>query len=84
MAALHLPADYVLVGFIPYHCKLKGDPNPPEPEIRAKTAAEAVRHFVKRKTCPRGAIVQVFTPETIRQRGRPFEYKLQDYGRRRT
>jgi hypothetical protein len=80
---LAIPAGFILLSFIPYHCKAKGSLDPPEPEPKARTSAEAVRSFVRRKFIRPGSIVQVFTPEAIRNGGPVFEHRHKEYRRPR-
>lgn len=79
----HALTGFILLSFIPYHCKVKGSAEPPEPEPKARTSAEAVRSFVRRKLVRPGSIVQVFTPKMIINGARPFEHRLKEYRRPR-
>lgn len=80
---LQLPKDFVIVNFIPYWAKLKGTQRAPEPIAKARTSAEAVRYFAKLRHCPRGSVVQIFTPETL-VAGKVFaEHRLKEYRRPR-
>jgi predicted ATP-dependent serine protease len=76
---LHLPKDFVIIGFIPYWVRLKGASRPPQPVAKARTSAEAVRTFAKEHYCPRGSVVQVFTPESLIAGRAVFEHRLKEY-----
>jgi hypothetical protein len=80
MQQLQLPKDFIIISWIPYYAKIKGTPKEPLPIAKATSAEQAVREFLSMRYCPRGSVIQVFTPETLKT-GKAIEHRLKEYRR---
>jgi hypothetical protein len=80
--SVHAVNSTGIISIVPYYVRLRKEADL-EPIMRARTSFEAVREFVTRRHCPDGAVVEVFTPQMIREGKRPFVHRLKEYRRPR-